>query len=223
MKNLIKLGIVALLLVLGTTSFAQTFGVKAGMNLSDMLIKDDYGTYSDDSEMNPGFHFGPTVEFPINETFAFESGLLLSTKGLKMSEKETYMGDTYEYSTKTNLLYLDIPLTAKATIDLGGSKIYGTLGPYIGIGLSGKTKYEYTENGETETNEEDINFGSDEVEDDLKRFEYGLSAGAGIEFNSIQVGITYGLGLANISSYTDDGDKVKNRVLGISLGYRFGK
>ncbi|MDP3359679.1 MAG: porin family protein [Lutibacter sp.] len=200
-----------MLLTLATESFAQQFGIKAGLNLSNMLMKDDDDTYSDDFKMNPGFHIGPTMELPINETVSFETGLLLSTKGYK----ETFDGDTDKY----NLLYLDIPLTAKATIDIGGSKIYGIFGPYIGIGLSGKAKYE--EDGESF--EEDIKFGSDEDEDDLKRLDYGLTIGAGMEFNAIQIGLSYGLGLANISTYTDGGAKISNRVLGISLGYKFGK
>jgi hypothetical protein len=223
MNNLIKLGFVVLLLAMATKSFAQTFGVKTGLNLSNMLIKDDYGTDSEDYKMNTGFHFGPTLEFPINEMFAFESGLLFSTKGTKMSEKETYMDETFEAKSKVNLFYLDVPLTAKATFDFGSVKFYGTFGPYVGIGLNGKLKSEMKTNGETETYEEDINFGSDEDEDDLKRLDYGVSAGAGIAFKSIQIGVTYGLGLANISAYIDDGDKVKNRVFGISLGYKLGK
>ena len=222
MKSLIKLSIVVLLLAMGTESFAQTFGVRAGLNLSNMLAKDEDGTYSDDFKMNPGFHIGPTMELPINEMFTFETALLLSTKGFKMSEKESFNGDTYEAKVKLNLLYLDIPLTAKASFDVGGVKLFGTFGPYIGIGLSGKAKYEETYNGETDKEEEDINFGSDEDEDDFKRLDWGLTAGVGVELNSIQISVNYGLGLANISSYTQDGNKVNNRVLGVSVGYKFG-
>jgi hypothetical protein len=223
MKNLIKLYILVSLISLGTESFSQTFGIKAGLNLSNLLLQYDSETYSEEFNMSPGFHFGTTVEIPISEIFSFESGLMLSTKGFQESTKETFMGDTYEYKTKLNLFYLDIPLSAKATVDIGGAKIYGTFGPYIGMALSGKIKNEYTENGETETEEENVNWGSDEDEDDLKRLDYGLTAGAGIEFNSIQIGITYGLGLANISTYTESEENIKNRVLGISLGYKFGK
>ncbi len=207
MNNLIKLSIVVLLLSIGSDSFAQTFGIKAGLNLSNSRIKDDDDTLSDDFIMNPGFHIGPTVEFPINELFSFESGLLLSTKGFKVSDKGTHMGETYDYKQKMNLLYLDVPLTAKASYDIGGAKIYGTFGPYIGMGLSGKAKYEAAGH----TDEDDINFGSDEDDDDFKRFDYGLTAGAGIDFNAIQIGITYGLGLANISNNTDDGYKINNQ------------
>lgn len=46
--------------------------------------------------------------------------------------------------------------------------------------------------------------------------------GVGVEINSIQIGITYGLGLANISTYVEYDSKINNRVLGISVGYFFG-
>ena len=220
MKNLMKLSIVALLVTIGTASYAQIFGVKAGLNLSNFLIKND--NFHNDTKMNPGFHFGPTIEIPIDEMFSFESGLLLSTKGMKISEKENYMGSSIEFIQKVNLYYLDIPLTAKATFDIGGSKIYGTFGPYVGMGLSGKSKTEYTQNGENRTTEEEINFGSNEGEDNFMRLDYGLTAGAGIELKSIQIGISYNLGLANIINYSDNENTIKNRVLGVSVGYKFG-
>ena len=223
MKNLLKLLIVVIGFTMTTESYAQTFGVKAGLNLSNMLVEDDDDTYSDDFKVNPGFHVGATAEFPITELFSFETGLLLSTKGFKVSEEETFMGETVKYESKLNLIYLDIPLTAKASFDLGGARIYGVFGPYIGMGLSGKNKFEITAMGETETEEEDIKLGSDEDEDDVKRLDFGLTMGAGVEISSIQIGLSYGLGLANISPYTDGGSKISNRVLGISVGYKFGR
>lgn len=221
MKNLLKLLIVVIGFTVATESFAQSVVVKGGLNLSKLLIKDDEGTYSDDFKMNPGFHFGATAEFPITELFSFETGLLLSNKGAKISEEEIIFEETVKFDFKTNLLYLDIPLTAKATFDLGGAKIFGAFGPYIGVGLSGKTKSEITSLGETEKTEEDINWGSNE-EDDFKRLDYGLTIGGGVEINAIQIGLSYGLGLANISPTTEGGTKVNNRVLSISLGYRLG-
>lgn len=213
-----KLLVLVIVFSLATETFAQKFWVKGGMNLADMLIKDDEDNLSDDYKMKPGFHLGATAEMPINEMFSFETGLLLSTKGTKMSEEED--GDKYE--GKINLMYLDIPLNAKASFDIGGAKLYGTFGPYIGMGLSGKIKSEVTYNGETETDEETVEWGSDEEEDDLKRLDFGLAVGGGVEIKSFQIGLTYGLGLANISSDTEYGMKISNRVLGISVGYSFG-
>ncbi|WP_430931188.1 porin family protein [Saccharicrinis sp. 156] len=223
MKKATTLLLVTAISLLSFQTYAQTFGIKGGLNLSNVLAKDDDDTYSDDFKMNPGFHIGPTVEFPLNEMVSFESGLLLSTKGFKSSEKETDMGDTWEYEVKLNAVYIDIPLTAKTTFDVGGAKIYGIFGPYVGIGLSGKEKEEYTQDGETETYEADIEWGNDEDEDHLKRLDYGLTAGAGIIVNNIQLGLSYDLGLANISAYTGDGTKIKNKVLRFSVGYMFGE
>ena len=217
-----KLLLVLIAFTLTTESYAQVFGVKAGMNLSKIMAMDDEDNYSDEYKMNPGFHVGPTVEFYLSELISFETGLLLSTKGFRMSEEETYFGDTYEYKIKANLLYIDVPILAKGNFVVGDVKIYGVLGPHIGMGLSGKFKEEYTANGETETDEEVIEWGSDPDKHDIKRPDFGITAGAGIEINSVQVGISYGLGLANISAYTEGGNKISNRVLGLSIGYKFG-
>ncbi len=221
MKNFTKLVIVVIALTMTTNaSFAQNFGVRAGLNLANMLEKDDNETYSDDYKMNPGFHVGATAEFPITEMFSFETGLFLSTKGTKISEEETFWGETFKIEAEMNLLYIDVPLSGKASFDLGGAKVHGVLGPYIGMGISGKLKYEFSMGGETEKDEQDIEWGSDEDKHDLKRLDFGLALGAGVEINSIQIGLSYGLGLANITPIDND-FRISNRVLGISLGYNF--
>lgn len=218
MKTLKKLLTVFIVFTMATASYAQTFGVKAGLNLSNMEIKGDDFSDFDDSKMIPGFHLGGIVEFPISDIFSFETGLLLSTKGFKLNEKE----NNSEYKIKMNSFYLDIPLTAKASFDVGDAKVYGVLGPYLGIGLSGKIKSEYSYEGETETDEEEIKWGSDEDEDDLKRLDFGLTMGAGVEINSIIFELSYDLGLANIATITDYGLTINNRVFKISAGYKFG-
>ncbi len=217
MKILMRLLIVAVMFCFAAESYAQTYGVKAGLNLSNMLMKDDDETYSDDFKMVPGFHVGPTAEFPLTDAISFETGLLLSTKGFKINEEE----GGAEFKTNINLLYLDLPLTAKATYDLNGTKIFGTFGPYIGMGLTGKYKYEMSYEGESESDSESVEWGSDE-DSDFKRLDYGLTIGAGVEVKSFIVGVSYGLGLANIAAETEGDYKVNNRVLGISVGYKFG-
>ena len=109
MKYLAKILVVVIVCTMTTDLFAQNFVVKGGLNLSNMVTKDDDDTYSDDFKMRPGFHVGAAVEFPINEMFSFETGLLLSTKGFQTSEEETYDGEILKYEQKLNLLYFDIP------------------------------------------------------------------------------------------------------------------
>jgi hypothetical protein len=219
MKNLSKVLFVFILLSMWTQAYAQNIIIRGGLNLSNMLMKDDDDTYSDDFKLKPGFHAGVTTEIPMNENLFFETGLLLSSKGYKFNESETYSGETYTYKGTASLLYLDIPLTAKAYFGTENLKMYGALGPYIGVGISGKSKTESDMMGETETEEEDVKWGSGE-DDDLKRLDYGIIAGAGIELNAIQVGAFYSFGLANISSNTEGGTKVSNKVIGITVGLR---
>lgn len=214
MKNLFSLLVLALVLTMTAESFAQRFGVKGGLNLSNMLIKDDDKTYSDDFKMKPGIHIGVTAEFPMTEMLSFETGLLLSTKGFKLS-REGYEG-------KMSLNYLDIPLTGKASFDIESVKVYGVFGPYVGIGISGKSKFENTYEGETEIDDDIVVWGSDKEESDFKRLDFGLTVGAGVELNAIQIGTSYNMGLANISPDTEDGRTNKNRVLQLSIAYKFG-
>jgi outer membrane protein W len=117
--------------------------------------------------------------------------------------------------------YLDIPLTVKATFDLGNAKIYGVFGPYVGIGLSGKSVSKWTNDGNTAIDRAVIQWGSDKNKSELKRVDFGLTAGTGFEINAIQIGVTYGLGLANISPNTDYGENFRNRVLALSIRYIF--
>jgi hypothetical protein len=135
--------------------------------------------------------------------------LILSSKGYKYDENE--------WKETSNLYYLDIPLNAKTYFDVGGQKVFVTLGPYLGMGLLGKCKSEV--DGESES--EDVKWGSSD-EDDYKRLDFGVAAGAGIELNTIRIGVSYGLGLANISPTTEGGFKISNRVIGISVAYIFG-
>lgn len=217
MKNFTKLFIVFFLFAVAAESFGQSFGFKAGLNLSKQFAKDNEANYTADLKMKPGFNVGVTAEFPIADFISFETGLIFSTKGYKYSEEDV----DFKYKENLNMFYVDVPLTAKATFELGGVSIYGLLGPYVGMGIGGKLKWEDSFLGETTKDSEKINWGSDADNDDFKRLDFGLTFGAGVEISSFQVGLSYGLGLANISSYTEAGTKINNRVIGISVGYKF--
>lgn len=222
MKNLMRLFLLLIALNVATEAFTQSFMVKAGLNLSNMLMKSDEETVSDDYKTNVGFNAGITAEFPISGVFSFEPGLFISTKGFHDSSEETLLGETVEYKSKINLLYVDIPLAAKATFEVGNYQVYGVFGPYIGIGLSGKNKSEVTTAGETENDDTDIEWGEGD-DKDLKRLDAGLIFGAGVERSAFQLGISYGLGLASIAAFNTDTFQVKNRVFQITVGYKLGK
>ena len=210
---------IVLIILFCSPSNAQTFGLKGGLSLANMLTKDDDGTYSNDYKMNPGFHIGATLGLPFTHFLSLESGLLLTTKGAKYEDE--VMG--VDVSAKTDLYYLDIPVTLKAAHELSrGIKIIGAVGPYVGVGISGKAKATAKYQGTEVSASEDISWGNDEDEDDLKRLDLGLTVGGGVEINAIQIGISYDMGLSNISAYQEYGTINKNRLFKFSVGYRFG-
>lgn len=223
MKNFERLLITILVAVTPLSSFAQIFGIKAGFNLSNMVIKYNDQIISQDLKMNPGFNVGGTAEFPVSEWLSIESELLLSTKGYKMSMEESYEGSSFKYERKLNLLYLNIPAKARAKVNVGKVNIYGEAGPYFGIGISGKEISTDTYNGEETTVNEKIEWGTNSETDLLRRSDFGLSFGAGVQVKAFQFGFNYDLGLSNIMPESIDNGKIMNRVLGISLGYRFGR
>ena len=219
MKNLRKLLIAVALCLLSLLNLAQTFGIKGGLNLTKMHVGDDYEISRLD--ILPEFHVGPTLELPVNELISVNTGFILSTKGFRDNETIGEGDDAFQSDTKVIVYYVDIPITVKGMFTMSDKILYGYLGPYIGAGLNGKIKSETTSNGHTEIDEEDVKFGSDADEDDIKRLDYGLTAGAGVEIKNALIELSYDLGIANISAYTEDGSFIKNRILKLSIGYQF--
>ena len=196
---------------------AQTFGVKGGFNFPSMLEKDDTETYSDHNKLKPGFHIGGVVDFPLTDVLSIEGSLLLCLKGGKSAEE---FGE-FKYTENWNLFYLDFPVAIKYTYDLGKIKLYGLAGPYMALGISGKYKTTEENNGDKETDTEVIDWGTDSENDDFKRPDAGLHIGAGVRMGNIQAGLFYELGLANISPYTGNGYRIKNRSVGLTASYYF--
>ncbi len=221
MKNLTK----AITLLLTSLFFyqtnAQTFAIKGGLSASNINIKYNGTDYSDYYNMKPGFHLGVTADFTLNTSLSVEHGYILTTKGSRLINNTA----VYSYNSTIDFYYLDIPLNLKISHSLNEKlKVFGTIGPYLSIGLSGKTKFKEQYFGETEleesSGEHTIEWGFNKEWDDLKRPEIGGSIGAGFEINSILFGVSYDLGLSNSLPGNDNYKTQKNRVLKVSVGYR---
>lgn len=224
MKN--KIQTVALILLgFAQLSHAQTVTLKGGLNMYDMFFKAPNETYSDHFKLYPGFQAGVSVDIPIKGKFSFEPSVLFSQKGFAYANKSDMFGSTVDVTMNMYLNYIDIPLLAKVKFDVAKVKVFTSLGPYLGIGLNGTLKHKatFTYMGSTEVDEgsEKVKWGSDANNDMLKRIDFGLMAGAGVQIKSFQIGLNYGYGLANISSSSDM--KIRNRVLSLTVGYCFGQ
>lgn len=222
MKKAILFVFIMLLLIPAVNTNAQVkFGGKLALGLSSMSGKsDDESSLIDDKKPKLGFQLGGVVNYELFDGVSLEGGMLFALKGVSQKDKH---GDDW-VKTNTNLFYILIPLTGKYTYDFGKLKVYGQFGPHFGIGLAGKYKYSSKIDGDRDSDSETVEWGTDEDDDNLRRLDIGLTLGLGvILFENLQAGISIEPGLANISSYRDDGVKVHNFFFGLSAVYFLGK
>jgi len=200
-------------------SQAQSFILKAGISFPDFYVNEGEDVeMTADYKMRIGFHAGLSADFPLNKVLSFEPGIMFSSKGAKSSGNDA----GYRHDAIVALYYLDIPLLLKAGTAISeGIQIYAAAGPYTGVGLFGKSKITSEFNGEEEYREMDVEWGN--AEDEIKRIEFGVTFGAGLEIGSFLIGAGYDLGITDISniSETHDDFDFKNRVLRFTAAYRF--
>lgn len=205
------------------TSVAQSVTVVAGGNYTNVAYDQGNGTGIEDTYKDKiGFHAGAYFDYVINkdrrQELVFETGLLFDSKGAK---KEFNISD---YSSKevTSLYYIDVPFYIQYRYRFRNlNKIYLGIGPYAGLGLFGNTVTTQNLGGESNEIQHKIKWGNDDENDDLKRFDYGVSARVGFHFDGgLDVSASYDYGIPSIASMGEN-IKMRSRVLRVSLGYTF--
>lgn len=223
--NNVKILILGIAIAISSSAFPQTkFGVKAGLNLSNMSAKID-GDKDDDTKMKLGYNFGIIADYYFSDVLGLESGLIFETKGYEYRfEDDGDLSNKAEYGKlKTKVTYIDIPINLKAQSDMGNAKIFGHFGPYLGFAISGRVRA----TGDLRDDMDDMGFDTDESlefggsakNDDLKRFDFGLMFGAGVGVGNFEIGAGYDLGLANILPGGDIDNYIRNGVLKFSVTY----
>lgn len=218
-----KLFVLVLCAGLFTTANAQKVYVQGGVNLSNITNSNSGST--DKSHLLTTFNAGIMARSNEAEPIALEAGLLVEGKGAKSSGGS---GSTH-YDATFNPLYLQLPVNLVVRVPLQASNsnffIFG--GPYVAMGIAGKSKVKGEILGANIDNTKDIQFtnadpnDNDQAYSKLKRFDYGANVGAGIDLGKILIKANYGLGLSKINSMqTDNGENAKDkyRVVSISLG-----
>lgn len=217
---------------------AQVTGnIKAGFSMAQQSWI-DYSLPELTTHMTPGFHVGGNVEVSISDNFSFETGILFQSKGTGVrnisSDYDPVYNETETISQRgnINLYYIDIPFSIKGLYKPGDNvAIYGMFGPYLGIGVFGnyRINYEYTlieHDFGTTTTEQGVDKGNSSdgywwgEDGNFSRIDAGLTIGAGIEIHKFIFGISYNMGLVDISTWDDE--TIRNRVLNISVGLRLG-
>ena len=172
---------------------------KAGISIASLASdpKDD------DAISKIGLQLGVAAEIGVNEMFAIQPELLFIQKGAKDKNSSDF---------SFNLSYLEIPVLAKVKFGSDVAKFYVIAGPSLGIAVGGSVK---GTGGSV-----DVEFGSDPGQ--VKRTDFGLQFGAGVNIKNFIIDIRYGLGLSNIANVPSGATgSVKNRAIGITVGYAF--
>jgi hypothetical protein len=209
---------------------AQVY-IQGGLNLANITKTKDGQT--EKNNMLPGFNAGVLGRLELDPMFDLESGILFTGQG---SKAETYFANGNYTKTKFNPIYLQVPLNAVIKIPLQKkSNIFFNAGPYVAIGIGGKSTREERYLGISSNSSSSIKFSNDDPftsqQDDaaynkLKRFDYGLNFGGGFQLNHVILKANYGVGLAKINSTQSDNtvnDKNKYRTLSFSVGIPLGK
>ncbi len=224
MKKLLMIAVVALSAV---AAKAQTFYAQGGINFANISTTAD-GDVEDNNTLTT-FNVGLMNQFGISKVFDLETGIQLMGQGAKA---ETYFNGGNDYvKAKFNPLYIQVPLNAIVKFPTGGKTgIFVNAGPYAAIGVGGKSKTETKIGPLVSTSESNIKFSSDNpttsaqegaAYDRLKRFDYGVNLGAGLDFSALLIKVNYGLGLAKINSTQTNNradDKNKYRSFSVSVG-----
>ncbi|MGL5563932.1 MAG: porin family protein [Tannerellaceae bacterium] len=189
--------------------FAQPrFGVKASLGYTSLFQKVD-GINVGDHKF--GYDVGGMVELPLSHRFKLQPELLLANRGGKV-----YM-DEIDRSHYTRLDYysLLLPIQIKYLIVDKDATMFVTGGPYLACNLFGNIKNEF--------GKRDMTFGRTN-EYDIHRFDFGISAGIGVEYKQCIFAVTmYGGLLDRLSDSKNNIPSAYQSSVQFSLGYFINK
>lgn len=160
-----------------TSVHPQYFGLKGGLTFSNLNLEE-----ADDSNIRTGYNLGGYVNLPLNEALAFQPELNLTSKGAAGEYDLLIFQGEYGF----NMTYIDAPLAG--VVRLGSAfELHG--GPYLGY-LTGSSL----------STDGDFGEGEEELDtDDFNSLDYGLFAGAAVNFGPLQFGARYHYGLNEIA------------------------
>lgn len=217
-----------------THAKAQLY-IQGGVNFAN--ISTTTSGQTEDNNTLTTFNVGILDRFGLSKIVDLESGILFTGKGSKAQTYYTSGSTSDNYViTKFNPYYIEVPLNLVVRVPVKG--IHGLFfhaGPYAAIGVAGKSTTDQKILGISGHSENDIQYANDNPftsrQEDaqyykLKRFDFGLNGGAGLDIGKLILKANYGYGLTKINSTESNNasdDKNKYRTWSFSLGLPIGK
>jgi len=158
-------------------------GVRAGANLASLKIKVNFlGTsLAVTTDEKLGGHIGAYYKKAIDDKFSIRPNLIFTTGGGKIDDD--FSGESSSISAS----YLGLPIDFMYTVPAGSNSLSLVGGPFLGFLLSSST-----------------DDGSDE--DEFNAMDFGLNFGLQFHVKSFGIGVSYGIGLANVIPEEDASD-----------------
>jgi len=186
---------------------APKFGIKGGVNLSNLYTND-----KSDSKMLTGYNIGLFAKMPVSRFFSIQPELYYSTKGAQVTYNSTFVNGI----AKFNLNYLEMPILFVLNVTKNFNIHFG---PYISYLIDGKVT--------NVSNATLFNFENNIKTEDYNKFDAGVTAGAGIDIGAFSLGARYVYGLTNVgkertflgTTYTFP--DAKNGVASVYLSFSF--
>ena len=194
-------------IMVSSLSFAQQFGLKAGLNLSDISNT----STAVDTKMKTGIYAGVTATIPVTESYSIKPELIYNQLGAK-TDLYDFGGIVGAVSTTTKLEYLSLPIMLQYNLP---SNLYLEVGPEFSYMLSANQSLNSIISPST-----DINM------DYLNRFNVGAGIGAGYNINkNLGISARYTLGLTgigksgNVTDYFLSNSKNNNLQVGMNFNF----
>ena len=205
-KNILSFAVLVAALAFALPSQAQVkFGVKAGLNVDNINLKDSYGSLK--AKNRTGFFAGVTADVTIPLAgLGADIAVLYDNKVVGIS-------DGVNEANKT-LHYIDMPINAKYTVGLSSlASVYVATGPQFSWNIGDRhwTPQYITQDWEIKKSEFSWNIGCGVTALSHLRvgYNYNIAIGKTAEFDLLAVGVAGAKG------------KLKNNTHQISLTYLF--
>lgn len=223
--------LIIFLCLFNLTSKAQVyFSVNAGANMGNIVTKIN-GKKDAAIKAATGYIISGDVNIPINSNLLVQTGLQFESIHNKVNTEGTTSGGGFTvkqtFSGKSQINYINIPIKLLYKLPAGNGNFVIGAGPYLGIGVGGKSKStditETTSGGNTTRSVYDYNakikFGNADTA--IKRANLGVGLNLSyILANNISLSAFSNIGLSNINNQAKYNSKTY--TYGITVGYVFG-
>jgi hypothetical protein len=225
MKHVMQLSmIVGAMLMTQLTSGQATFGANAGVSFADVTVNGlNLGMGFLEPRMIVAPKAGVYAEFPLGNGLVFAPELDYTQKGFRV--KESTNVDVFGLNVPigaeaiTRLDYLDMPLLLKYQFGTGRVRGYLKAGPTLGYAVDGKVTTRLNSVIDIKIAEIPLNTQGTLY----NAFEVGGLVGAGIEVPTVSgkffVDASFSQGFSDIMNEPVIDLRVKNRALGVGIGY----